>query len=403
MRAHRCRGLRRLSILGLGLGLFLALASCGTPPDEPRLDLDKIGFSDLAGWQDDAQSAALAAFRRSCAEMATAPDDQPLDVAGGVGGRLADWRGACDAAGAVAEGEDDAAREFFEARFTPFRISDRDKTEALFTGYYEPLLKGATAPGGPFTVPIHGLPFDLVTADLGLFADDLGGRQISGRLVNGILEPYPRRDQIVAGALDGKAPVLAWVDDPVDAFFLHVQGSGRISLAAGGEMRVGYAGVNGRPYVSIGRALIENGALGRKAVSMQSIRAWLAANPHRIDEILGLNPSYVFFRELTGDGPLGAQGAALTPGRSLAVDRGYLPLGAPLWLDIMAPSAAPGGADRRLRRLVVAQDIGGAIKGPLRGDLFWGFGAEAEWVAGHMKHSGGYVLLLPKALAETLP
>ena len=135
---------------------------------------------------------------------------------------------------------------------------------------------------------------------------------------------------------------------------------------------------------------------------MQSIRAWLAANPGHSAEILALNPSYVFFRELTGDGPLGAQGVALTPGRSLAVDRAYLPLGAPIWLDIMVPAVAHGEPDRSLRRLVVAQDIGGAIKGPLRGDLFWGFGPEAESVAGRMKHNGGYVLLLPKALAETL-
>ena len=263
-------------------------------------------------------------------------------------------------------------------------------------------MNGAAAPGGRFTVPIHGLPADLVSVDLGLFSDEYGSRTIIGRVVDGALLPYPRRGEIAAGALRGKAPVLAWVDDPVDAFFLHVQGSGRIGLAGGGVMRVGYAGANGRAYVSIGRALIENGALDREEVSLQSIRAWLAANPDRVAEILALNPSYVFFRELVGDGPLGAQGVALTPGRSLAVDRGYLPLGAPIWLDIMAPSAAAGAPDRSLRRLVVAQDTGGAIKGPLRGDLFWGFGPEAEAVAGRMKHPGSYVLLLPKALADTL-
>jgi membrane-bound lytic murein transglycosylase A len=154
--------------------------------------------------------------------------------------------------------------------------------------------------------------------------------------------------------------------------------------------------------VSIGRALIDNGAIRREDVTLQSIRAWLAANPGQAADILALNPSYVFFRELVGDGPLGAQGVALTPGRSLAVDRRFLPLGAPIWLDIMAPSAVPGAPDRVLRRLVIAQDTGGAIKGPLRGDLFWGFGPEAESIAGRMKHTGGYVLLLPKALAETL-
>ena len=388
--------MRALSILGL----VLALASCGAPVGPPRLDLEKIEFSDLEGWDSDAQSRALVAFRRSCAVISAAPDDRSL---GRLGGRMADWREPCAAAGAVAQGDDSAARVFFEAYFTPLRMSDQGRAEGLYTGYYEPLLSGAMAPGGRFTVPIHGLPPDLVSVDLGLFADDLAARTITGRLVDGALTPYYRRGEIVAGALDGKAPVLAWVDDPVDAFFLHVQGSGRIGLAGGGVMRIGYAGANGRAYVSIGRALIERGAFGHEAVSMQAIRAWLAANPEKINDILDLNPSYVFFRELTGDGPLGARGAALTPERSLAVDNAYLPLGAPVWLDIMAPSADLGGPDRALRRLVIAQDVGGAIKGPLRGDLFWGFGPEAERVAGRMKHSGGSVLLLPKALAETLP
>ena len=388
------------------IGLLLVLASCGVPPGPPRLDLDRISFSDIEGWRDDAQSRALTAFRRSCVKMSAAPDDRPLGRAlgahGGIGGLIGDWRTPCAAAIAVPAGDDPAAREFFEAHFTAFRMSDRGESEGLFTGYYEPLLNGSRAPGGRFTVPIHGLPADLVTADLGRFAGDLENRRITGRVVDGALAPYPRRDEISAGALDGEAPVLAWVDDPVDAYFLHVQGSGRIGLADGGVMRVGYAGANGRRYVSIGRALVERGAISLEEASMQSIRAWLAANPGHSAEILALNPSYVFFRELTGDGPLGAQGVALTPGRSLAVDRAYLPLGAPIWLDIMVPAAAHGEPDRNLRRLVVAQDIGGAIKGPLRGDLFWGFGPEAESVAGRMKHNGGYVLLLPKALAETL-
>lgn len=366
------------------IGLLLALAACGDAPEEPRLDLEEIGFGDLAGWRDDNQGLALAAFRRSCAKLSV------------------EWRDACAAADAITSDEDGAARNFFETHFTPLRISDRGATEALFTGYYEPLLNGARQPGGRFTVPIHGLPPDHVTADLGLFDDELAGRKITGRLVGGVLRPYPRRGDIIQGALDGAASVLAWVDDPVDAFFLHVQGSGRISLAGGGVMRIGYAGANGRAYASIGRALVERGAFSLDEASLQTIRAWLAANPDQAAEVLALNPSYVFFREITGDGPLGAQGVALTAGRSLAVDGDYLPLGAPIWLDIMAPSPEPGGPDRRLRRLVVAQDIGGAIKGPLRGDLFWGFGADAEWVAGHMKHSGGYVLLLPKALARTL-
>ncbi|MCH7554536.1 MAG: murein transglycosylase A [Proteobacteria bacterium] len=392
------KALRRIAVIGL----FLALAACGAPPGPPRLDLERLSFGDLEGWRDDAQGAALTAFVRSCDKMSSAAEDRPLGRSGGVGGLIADWRGPCAAAVAVPAADDGAARQFFEAYFTPFRMTDQGDSEGLFTGYYEPLLNGAAAPGGRFTVPIHGLPPDLVSVDLGLFSDDLGSRKIIGRVVGGALLPYPRRGEIAAGALRGKAPVLAWVDDPVDAFFLHVQGSGRIGLDGGGVMRVGYAGANGRAYVSIGRALIDNGAIRREDVTLQSIRAWLAANPGQAADILALNPSYVFFRELVGDGPLGAQGVALTPGRSLAVDRRFLPLGAPIWLDIMAPSAVPDAPDRVLRRLVIAQDTGGAIKGPLRGDLFWGFGPEAESIAGRMKHPGGYVLLLPKALAETL-
>lgn len=324
------------------IGLFLFIAACGTLPGPPRLDLEKTRFSALEGWRDDAQSQALTAFRRSCVKMSAAADDRPLGRHSGVGGLMADWRRPCAAAWDVPDDDDRAAREFFEAYFTAFRMSDQGETQGLFTGYYEPLLHGAAQLGGRFNVPIHGLPDDLMVVDLGLFADDLGGRKITGKISGKALTPYPRRAEIVNGALDGHAPVLAWVDDAVDAFFLHVQGSGRIAMTDGGVMRVGYAGANGQAYVSIGRALVGRGALSLKEVSLQSIRAWLAENPDQAAGILALNPSYVFFRELQGDGPLGAQGVALTPGRSLAVDRAFLPLGAPIWLDITAPSATPG-------------------------------------------------------------
>ena len=233
-----------------------------------------------------------------------------------------------------------------------------------------------------------------------LFDTELRGRRLFGRVEDGELRRLPSRAEIDSGALDDTAPVLAWVDDAVEAFFLHVQGSGRIGFEDGAILRVGYAASNGHAYVSIGRALIERGALAADAVSLQSIRAWLAAHPKEAASVLALNPSYVFFRALEGDGPVGAQEVALTPGRSLAVDRRFLPLGVPLWLDITAPSANSGAPDRALRRLVVAQDTGGAIRGPVRGDLFWGFGADAESIAGRMKHTGRYYLLLPRGVVE---
>jgi len=213
-------------------------------------------------------------------------------------------------------------------------------------------------------------------------------------VVSGNLKPYEDRKAIVEGALDPRNLEIVWVDDPVDAFFLQIQGSGRVTLEDGRVMRLGYAGQNGHPYVAIGRELIARGALTRETVSMQSIRAWLAANPAEAAALMNANPSYVFFRELPGDGPVGAQGAALTPLRSLAVDRRFVPLGTPVWLDAEHPD--PGTA--RLRRLVVAQDVGGAIRGPVRGDLFWGHGDAAADLAGRMKSPGRYYLLLPKGL-----
>ena len=395
----------RAALLCVVLGGLLLLGACAAPPGPPRLDLTATDFTALEGWRDDAQGAALTAFRRSCDAFAKAPDDQPVAP---LGGTVGDWREPCAAAGRIAAGDDSLARRFFETWFTPLRASDRGADRGLFTGYYEALLHGARQPGGAYTVPIHGLPAGLVSVDLGRFAADLEGRRIVGRTVDGALEPLPERAAIDHGALDGAAPVIAWVDDPLDAYFLHVQGSGRIALAGGGELRVGYADANGHAYVSIGQALIERGALTREEVTLQSIRAWLAANPIAMAEVLALNPSYVFFRLVDGamdqdGGPFGAQGVALTPGRSLAVDRRFLPLGAPLWLDIMAPATDEAAPDRRLRRLVIAQDTGGAIRGPLRGDLFWGFGAAAESIAGRLKHPGGYVLLLPNAVAERLP
>lgn len=380
--------------LTAALGLIL-LAACSRPPEAPRLELERTSFADLAGWRDDDQSKALGAFRRSCVAFAAMADDTSI---GHFGGSAGDWRIVCDGAAIVDAG---AARAFFEAGFTPFRASDRGNPEGLFTGYYEPLLHGARQEGGAFTVPLHGRPAGLVNVDLGRFADDLEGRKLVGQVVGGAVVPLPDRREIVAGALDGGAPVIAWVDDPVDAFFLQVQGSGRVALADGGVLRVGYDGANGHGYTSIGKLLIERGEIARADVSLQSIRAWLAGHPDQAADLLAENRSYVFFRALQGDGPVGAQGVALTPRRSLAVDRSYLPLGVPVWLDILAP--ALGGDDRPVRRLVIAQDTGGAIRGPVRGDVFWGFGPEAEYVAGQMKHRGEYYLLLPNSVAERLP
>ena len=397
---------RRLALLaGLLLATGLGAAAWwwfrpAPPPAEPTLVLTRARFAELPGWHDDDPRPALAAFARSCARLADRPADELFGREPRFG-RVAEWRAACAAlAGPWASAADARAR--IEAVLRPWLASDRGQPEGLVTGYFEPVLEGSRRPDARFRHPLYRRPDDLVTVELGRFDPTLEGRRIAGRVEKGRLVPYFTRAGIDAGALAGRGLELAWVADPVALFFLHVQGSGRIALAEGGTLRVGYADQNGHPYRAIGRDLIDMGALAREAVSMQSIRAWLAAHPERTFELLHKNPSYVFFRELAlpedAPGPPGAQGVPLTPGRSLAVDRRFVPLGLPLWLDTTAP--APEG-ERPLRRLVVAQDVGGAIRGPVRGDVFWGSGPEAEYAAGYMKSRGRYWLLLPATLDPT--
>ena len=364
------------------------------PPPPEKLVLRAVDFAALPGWRDDSHHGAAVALRRSCAALGKLPDERPIGP-DGLAGAAADWRDICAAAQAVTS---DAARDFFETWFRPFSVANNDDDEGLFTGYYEASLDGAREPGNGYATPLLARPDDLVMVGLGAFRDDLKGRRVAGRVVDGRLRPYPSRAEIEAGALAGRGLELVWVDDPVDAFFLHIQGSGRVALADGGELRLGYAGQNGHPYTAIGRDLIAAGALTRETVSMQSIRAWLAANPSRAQDMMDRNASYIFFRELSGDGPVGAQGVALTPGRSLAVDRKFMPLSVPVWLDTVAPAA--DGGERVLRRLLIAQDTGGAIRGPVRGDVFWGHGDAAAETAGRMKSRGRYFVLLPRAVAE---
>ena len=281
-------------------------------------------------------------------------------------------------------------------------MGNRDDREGLFTGYYEPLLRGSRTPDAAYRYPLYRRPPDLVSVDLGQFDPELEGRRIGGRVADGRLVPYADRAAIDRGALAGHGLELLWVDDPVARFFLEIQGSGQIRLVDGGATRVGFADQNGRPYRAIGKDLIEAGAIPREQMSMQAIRDWLEAHPAEAPATMARNPSYVFFAELpdlaAAAGPLGAQGVPLTPGRSLAVDRKFLPLGAPMWLDTTVPE--PEG-ERPLHRVVVAQDTGGAIRGPVRGDVFWGAGPWAEHVAGHMKSPGQLYLLLPRSLAPT--
>jgi membrane-bound lytic murein transglycosylase A len=381
----------------LGLALAFLLSACGPsapikPPPE-ALSLAPVRFADLTGWAEDDVAAALPALKRSCDSFLKQDDAKPVGP-DGLAGMVADWRPICAQAAKIPDAA--GARQFFETYFAPFLANANDGPEGLFTGYFEMELHGSLTPDQRFSTPIYRRPEDLIQVELGDFRADWKGQRIAGRVISGKLKPYWSRSEIQAGALAKKQLELVWVDDPVDSFFLEIQGSGRVSLPDGRVMRLGYEAANGLPYFAIGRDLVSRGILSKEEVSMQSIRAWLAAHPQELQAELALNPSYVFFREAKGDGPLGAQGVALTERRSMAVDASFVPLGVPLWLDL-AEEHEPGG---HIRRLVVAQDTGGAIKGPVRGDLFWGFGQVAAERAGQMKAHGRYYLLLPKTVAE---
>ncbi len=364
---------------------------------EPKLVLKKIPFKKITGWHGENHDQVIEVLLRSCAKFAKKPADQPIGPVGGVAG---DWIEACQAAADLPGGNVEQARSFFETYFQPYIATADGDAEGLFTGYFEIQLRGSWLRTETNTTPIYERPPELVDANLGDFRAELKGKRLSGKVVGGRFVPFDDRAEIEGGALSGRDVELMWVDSPIDAFFLHVQGSGRVIMDDGSIVRIGFAAKNGHAYHSIGRELINRGELMRERVSMQSIRAWLKDHPEQGMELMATNPSFIFFRVIEGalksagkeQGPVGAQGVPLTPGRSLAVDRRHISLGIPIWLDTTDP-LSPG---EPLRRLVIAQDTGSAIKGPVRGDLFWGFGERAALRAGSMKQPGHYFLLLPR-------
>ncbi|MFM9970952.1 MAG: murein transglycosylase A [Burkholderiales bacterium] len=287
----------------------------------------------------------------------------------------------------------------------PWRIATAEgNTQGLVTGYYEPLLRGSRTRQGAFQIPLYSAPDDLLTIDLSAINPELRNMRLRGRIEGRRVVPYFSRAEIDAGTAPLKGKELVWVDDVIEAFFLQIQGSGRIQFNNGDTLRLGYADQNGHPYISIGRVLIEQGELRSSDASMQGIQAWARANPSRLAELLAQNPSYVFFRELPRSssdpnlGPPGALGVALTPQRSIAVDPRFIPLGAPIYLATTRPNK-----DEPLNRLVFAQDTGGAIRGAVRADYFWGFGAAAGAEAGRMRQQGRLWLLWPKGSTPTNP
>lgn len=372
------------------------------PPKPGPLRLTPADFSALPGWQNTDPVSALAAFRRSCAVLARMPVNAPLGGAG-YAGMAGDWRAACAAIPASADAA--AARAFFESWFRPFAVSAGAVKQGLFTGYYEPELKASRTRHGPYQTPVYGVPDDLVTVDLGKFREEWAHEKIAGRIEGRRLVPYPDRAAIDADGLTA-APVLFYAKDPIAVFFLHIQGSGRAVFEDGSVARVAYAAQNGQPYTAIGRTLIEEGAIPRDKVSLQSIRAWLKSHPADARRVMETNRSYVFFSETPLSDPAlgadGSEGVPLTPGASLAVDLRLHPLGVPFFVAASAPAPDPAKPDRPFDRLLIAQDTGGAIRGPVRGDVFWGFGADAGSIAGRMKAHGEMFVLLPKPVAARL-
>lgn len=343
------------------------------PPAE-TLSFEAATFADLPGWPTRDLKGALAAFRRSCVKIDALAPGAPMAYAG----RAADWQKACAQAEATSD-----ARAFFEKTFRPYAIG-----QGLVTGYYEPLLNGSATRHGAYRVPVYGVPDDLVMIDLGKFKPEWKGERIAGYVDNHYLKPYPTRAQIDATP-PADAQVLFWGDDPVSVFFLHIQGSGRVRMDDGRMLRVNFAGQNGQPYTPIGRVLIREGVLKREDVSMQSIRAWLAAHPSEGRRVMEEDASFIFFKaEPVGDktlGPVGSEGVALTPGGSVAVDPTLHPFGVPVFI-----------ADDTVGGLYVAQDTGGAIRGPARADIFFGFGAKEEAAAGNTKAHAAFYVLVPK-------
>jgi len=308
----------------------LLLAGCAatsdTSTDMPaRVELQPAIWTDLPGWDRDRLIEVRPALERSCSRI---NNRNPASTVGpdGMAGMAAKWQRACQLILSVPTDQPRQFRAALEEIFTPYAIrNELGENTGLFTGYYEAALEGSRNPSSRYQIPLYQRPDDLIMVQLGDFREDLKGRRIAGRIIDGRLRPYEDRAAIITGQITGQLEPLVYVSDPVEAFFLQIQGSGRILLDDGSEMRVGYAGQNGHPYVPIGRTLIEQGELSRETVSLQTIRQWLNQNPDRANEIMNSNPSYVFFREIDGDGPIGGEGVALTAERSLAIDHTLLP------------------------------------------------------------------------------
>ena len=354
--------------------------------------LTPTDFASISGWHAQHPGRALQAFQRSAAEILQSGSGFRRQAA--FGGTREDWQPACLAAAEALN-----ARQFFETWFRPFRVTDTERPEGLLTGYYEPLVTGSMEPGPAFPVPVYAKPSDLVAFS----PEEITTTGLSyGRRINEQALPYDTREAIERGSLANKTEVLCWLSDWVDAFFMHIQGQGRVQLSNGKVIRLSYAGKTGHPYTGIGHVLVQQGHIAKPNMSMQTLRQWMRDNPHEARQLMWQNKSYIFFQaaEISDDtlGGIGAAKVNLTPLHSLAVDRAWWMFGTPLWVETSLPPEVHDPSPA-IQRLMIAQDTGSAIKGIVRGDFFWGWGDDAVAIAGHMKSPGSMVALLPLPLA----
>lgn len=362
---------------------------------DSRLYLKKTTFERLSEWQEDDHTAALKAFQLSCHEILKR-NPESFFSANEKTGRVKDWQVICEAAKQIQHQDKATAKQFFETWFEPFFIKNNFTSHGVFTGYYLPLLHASLQKQNQYQIPIYGLPTNLVKVNLGFFHQLLIGKVITGQVKNGMVYPFPKRAEINNGAIHKTTSVIAWVDNPIDLFFAQVQGSAIVELPNHEKFLIGYAGDNGYSYTAIGKILIQQHDLNPNGISMQSIRAWLQDHPDQVMSILNRDASYVFFKTLKNNNPLGTEHVELTDGRSLAVDTHFIPLGAPLWIDTEIPQKDNPDLRKPFQHLLIAQDTGGAIKGIIRGDIYFGAGDEATFLAGHMNNRGKYWILLPK-------
>ena len=371
----------------------LFLISCGEETSEPEmtqdLSLKKSSFSDLQGWKQDDVDMAIKAYKKSCKKIAE-KKNQYIDAVAAIKIPSKSYLELCQK---VQKVRPEKYKQFIEENFVPYLVEYQGESLGKFTSYYEAELQASYHKSERYKYPVYGRPFDLVELNLQDFDKNLPNKRLVGRIKGNKFVPYYSRAEIHDKPLN--APIILWGDNAVDIYVMQIQGSAVAQMEDGSKVRIGYIDNNGKPFKGIGSILLKENLIQPGQASMGKIKKWLKENPEKAIAPMNKNERYVFHRLVNSDGPIGAQGVSLTAGRSLAVDRKFIPLGALLWLETTGPDK------ENIHKLVVAQDVGGAIKGAIRGDYFWGSGGdEILDKAGRMHSQGKYYILLPKNIEE---